>query len=114
MEFRAGGAGGASPSATHPLMRIATHRTSIQAWTASYTCTGCFVISAGCGLDIIFIHTPLEIQMPQNAKDSKGGKSHPTKETGANGGKKDDKGSADRKSDSPTGSHHKGDKKTTP
>ncbi len=52
--------------------------------------------------------------MPQNAKDSKGGKSHPTKETGANGGKKDDKGSADRKSDSPTGSHHKGDKKTTP
>ena len=65
-------------------------------------------------MDIISIHIPLEIQMPQNTKDSNGGKSHPTKETGANGEKKDNKDSADRKSDSPTGSHNKGEKKTTP
>ena len=52
--------------------------------------------------------------MPQNSKDSNGGKSHPTKDTGAHGAKQDDKGSADHKSDSPTGSHNKGEKKTTP
>ena len=59
-------------------------------------------------------YTPLEIQMPQNTKDSSGGKNHPAKETGADGGKKNDKESADKKSDSPTGSHNKGEKKTTP
>ena len=59
-------------------------------------------------------HPPKELQMPQNAKDSKGGKTHPVKDTADNGGKKSDKGSADQKSGSPTGSHNKGEKKTTP
>ena len=52
--------------------------------------------------------------MPQNSKDSNGGKNHPVKETDSKDGKKSDKGAADQKSDSPTGSHNKGEKKTTP
>ena len=52
--------------------------------------------------------------MPQNTKDSKGGKSHPAKHTGANASKRNHKGSADDKSSSATGSHGKGEKKTTP
>ena len=52
--------------------------------------------------------------MPQNTKDSKGGKTHPVKDTADSGGKKSDKGSADDKSGSPTGSQNKGEKKTTP
>ncbi len=52
--------------------------------------------------------------MPQNSKDSKGGKTHPVKETADPGGKKSDKGTADKKPESPTGSHNKGEKKTTP
>ena len=59
-------------------------------------------------------YTPLEIQMPQNTKDSSGGKNHPARETGADGGKNSDKESANKKSDSPTGSHNKGEKKSTP
>ena len=55
--------------------------------------------------------------MTQNAKDSQGGKTHPVKETADNAAKKSDKGlgkgSADHKKDSPTGSHNKGEKKTT-
>ena len=52
--------------------------------------------------------------MTQSTKDSKGGKNHPTKDTDAKDGKKPDKGSADQKSGSPTGSQKKGEKKTTP
>ncbi len=52
--------------------------------------------------------------MPQNTKDSKGGKTKPVKDTGDNGGKRTDKGSADNKAGSPTGSHNKGERKTTP
>ena len=52
--------------------------------------------------------------MPQNTKDTKGGKNQPVKDTGANGGKRTDKGSADNKSGSPAGSQNKGEKKTTP
>ena len=52
--------------------------------------------------------------MPQNAKDSKSGKTQPAKDTADKGGKKSDKGSADQNSGSPTGSHNKGEKKTTP
>jgi hypothetical protein len=55
-----------------------------------------------------------ETRMPQNTKDSKGGKSQPVKDTGANGGTTSKKGSADSKAGSPTGSHNKGEKKTTP
>ena len=52
--------------------------------------------------------------MPQNTKDSKGGKNKPVKDTHPSGGKRADKGSADNKSGSPTGSQNKGEKKTTP
>lgn len=52
--------------------------------------------------------------MSQNAKDSKGGKTHPVKDTADSGGKKSDKGSADQKPGSPAGSQNKGKKKTTP
>lgn len=52
--------------------------------------------------------------MPQNIKDSNGGKTKPVKNTGANGGKSSGKGPADGKSSSPIGSQNKGDKKTTP
>lgn len=52
--------------------------------------------------------------MSQNTKDSKGGKTHPVKETPESGGKKPGKGSADHKQDSPAGSQSKGEKKTTP
>jgi hypothetical protein len=56
--------------------------------------------------------------MPQNTKDSNGGKNKPTQNTGANGGKHSgkhsDKGSADSKPGSPVGSQNKGEKKTTP
>lgn len=52
--------------------------------------------------------------MPQNTKDSHGGKNHPVKDTGANGTPKSDKGSADHKQGSPTGTQNKGEKKTTP
>ena len=52
--------------------------------------------------------------MPQNTKDSNGGKNKPVTDTGLNGGKRTDKGSADNKSRSPAGSQNKGEKKTTP
>lgn len=51
--------------------------------------------------------------MPQNTKDSKGGKDHPVKDTGTKSATKPDKGSADKKSGSPAGSQNKGEKKTT-
>jgi hypothetical protein len=52
--------------------------------------------------------------MPQNTKDNNGGKNQPVKDTSANGGKRSDKGSADKNSGSPGGSQNKGEKKTTP
>jgi len=52
--------------------------------------------------------------MPQNTKDSKGGKNKPVTDTSPIGGKRTDKGSADNKSGSPAGSQNKGEKKTTP
>ena len=51
--------------------------------------------------------------MPQNTKDSKGGKNQPAKDTAASGAKRTDKGRADKSSDSPAGSQNKGEKKTT-
>ena len=50
--------------------------------------------------------------MSQNTKDNNGGKSHPTKDTGASGAKKSGKES--KNPDSPTGPQNKGEKKTTP
>ncbi len=52
--------------------------------------------------------------MPQNTKDSNGGKNQPAKNTGANPGKHAGKGSADQKSGPPAGSQNKGEKRTTP
>ena len=52
--------------------------------------------------------------MPQNTKDSNGGKNQPVKDKGANGGKRSDKGSADNKAGSPADSQNKGVRKTTP
>lgn len=52
--------------------------------------------------------------MPQNTKDNNGGKNHPVKDTGKSGSKSPDKDSADSKPNSPTGSHNRGEKKTTP
>ena len=52
--------------------------------------------------------------MSQDAKDSKGGKTHPVKETPETSGKNPGEGSADHKQDSPVGSQSKGEKKTTP
>ncbi|MCZ2496337.1 hypothetical protein GN316_06165 [Xylophilus sp. Kf1] len=51
--------------------------------------------------------------MPQNTKDSKGGKSQSVKDTAAKGGTTA-RGSANEKPNSPAGSHNKGEKKTTP
>jgi len=58
--------------------------------------------------------TRQEIQMPQNTKDSKGGKNQTVKDTAANGGKRSEKGAADNKPNSPVGSQNRGEKKTTP
>ena len=52
--------------------------------------------------------------MPKDTKDSNGGKDHPVKESGAKTEKKENKSSDHKKTDSPTGSHGKGEKKTTP
>ena len=52
--------------------------------------------------------------MPQNTKDSKGGKNQPAKDTAANGGKRSANEPAESKSGSPAGSQNKGEKKTTP
>ena len=52
--------------------------------------------------------------MPQNTKDSKGGKTHSANDQVTDSKKATDKGSADKKAGSPTGSHNKGEKKTTP
>jgi hypothetical protein len=51
--------------------------------------------------------------MPQNTKDSQGGKSHPTQKTaaGKTGAKAQDKKSM---ANSPTGPQKHGEKKTTP
>ena len=57
---------------------------------------------------------PQEIEMSQNSKDSKEGKSQPAKDTAGTGSKKTDKGAADKKSASSTGSNKTGEKKTTP
>ena len=58
--------------------------------------------------------TQQETRMPQNTKDSKGGKSKPIRVTGANGGKRIDKGSAESRTASPAGSQNRGEKKTSP
>ena len=52
--------------------------------------------------------------MPQNTKDSKGGKTAPVKDTGSSAGKTSGQGRADAKAGSPAGSQNKGEKKTTP
>ena len=49
--------------------------------------------------------------MPQNTKDSKGGKNQSVKDTAANGGKRSEKGAADSKPNSPVGSQNKGEKR---
>jgi len=81
---------------------------------ASYNNMGRRVISTRAVLDILGIQTLQELQVPQNTKDSNGGKTQPVKDTGANGSKHSSKGSADRKSASPAGSQNKGKQKTTP
>ena len=81
---------------------------------ASYIPMGGFSIFPGWPLNTMQFHNPLEIEMPQNSKDSKGGKPHPVKETSQSGGKNPGKGSADQKTGSPAGSQTKGEKKTTP
>ena len=52
--------------------------------------------------------------MPQNTKDSKGGKNKPEKDTSTNGGKQSVKEPASKKSGSASGATNKGEKKTTP
>jgi hypothetical protein len=54
----------------------------------------------------------LENRMPQNTKDSKGGKSHAKTDTSASGAKKT--GADSKNPNSPTGPQNKGEKKTTP
>lgn len=51
--------------------------------------------------------------MPNNSKDSNGGKTHPSKPSDTEN-KTGKSGAADHKSWSPTGSHGKGEKKTAP
>lgn len=51
--------------------------------------------------------------MPNNSKDSNGGKSHSHKDT-SGGNKTGKSGPANEKPGSPTGSQGKGEKKTTP
>ena len=51
----------------------------------------------------------------QSTKDSKGGKTHPSKKSGSNHGNKSSAaGEKKSKPGSPTGSHNHGEKKTTP
>ena len=52
--------------------------------------------------------------MPQNIKDSNGGKTKPAERAASNHSKRNEKGRADNKSGSPAGSQDKGEKKTTP
>lgn len=52
--------------------------------------------------------------MPQSSKDNNGGKNHPAKSNGASSAKKSGKDLRDNSASSPTGSHNKGEKKTTP
>lgn len=52
--------------------------------------------------------------MPQNTKDSNGGKNKPVKNTATKGGKRTDTAATERKSVSPAGAQNKGEKKTTP
>lgn len=52
--------------------------------------------------------------MPQNTKDSSGGKSQPVKKTGTKGGTNAGEGKADKDATAPVGSQNKGRKKTTP
>lgn len=52
--------------------------------------------------------------MPQNNKDSNGGKNKPVKDGADTVTKRNAKGSADSKSRSPVGTQPKGEKKTTP
>ena len=52
----------------------------------------------------------------QSNKDSKGGKTHPSKKSGSNhgGGKSAAAGEKKHSAGSPTGAHKHGEKKTTP
>ncbi|WP_158307812.1 hypothetical protein [Ramlibacter tataouinensis] len=52
----------------------------------------------------------------QSTKDSKGGKTHPSKKSGSNHGGKSSAAGGEKKNNpgSPTGSHKRGEKKTTP
>ena len=52
--------------------------------------------------------------MPQSTKDSKGGKSHPVKDTAGKGHAAKTKVTEERNPKSPTGPHTHGEKKTTP
>ena len=82
--------------------------------SVSYRAMRGFSVSSIVVLHNISQTHPKEFDMSQNTKDSKGGKTHPVKETPESGGKKPGKGSADHKQDSPAGSQSKGEKKTTP
>ena len=52
--------------------------------------------------------------MPQNTKDSQGGKTHPPKKTAATGQTGDKAQAKKGSANSPTGAHKHGEKKTTP
>lgn len=52
--------------------------------------------------------------MPQNTKDSNGGKNQPVKDTGTHGAAKSRKEAGRKNASSPAGSQNKGEKKTTP
>ncbi|AEG91070.1 Hypothetical protein Rta_00100 [Ramlibacter tataouinensis TTB310] len=60
-------------------------------------------------------HHELDTSM-QSTKDSKGGKTHPSKKSGSNHGGKSSAAGGEKKNNpgSPTGSHKRGEKKTTP
>ena len=65
-------------------------------------------------VEMVQPQNPKELHMPQNTKDSQGGKNHLPKKTAAKG-QTGDKAQAKKSSaNSPTGPHKHGEKKTTP
>ncbi|HYW57138.1 MAG TPA: hypothetical protein VE934_09260 [Polaromonas sp.] len=52
--------------------------------------------------------------MPQSSKDSNGGKNHPAKDKNTGKGAPRSSTAPERNPNSPTGSHNRGEKKTTP
>jgi len=72
------------------------------------------LLHAKCGPSTNFMFLKDDTTMPQSSQDSKGGKSHPVKDSAGKSDVAKTKTGGKKNPKSPTGPHTHGEKKTTP